>query len=126
MPTRNRAENSLETCAQERSFCHRISRSLCYVPHLQGGNTGDLRTKGKPKEKYQKTKQEMAQDIGEYPRGVPNVNVRAVSVKCDNPAQGCYSKQSCPGTQFKEQRVSQRYTKRNSTCSLVASAHLQL
>lgn len=27
----------------------------------------------------------MAQDIGEYPRGVPNVNVRAVSVKCDNP-----------------------------------------
>lgn len=66
----------------------------------------------------------MAQDIGENPRGRgANEPKRACSKRemrqpC---AQGCYGKQSCSGWQFKEQRVSQRYTnKRKLACSLVA------
>lgn len=46
----------------------------------------------------------MAQDIGPA-----NVNVRAVSVKCD------YGKQSCSGWQFKEQREYLKDTQTNET-----------
>lgn len=69
----------------QRTLWKLVPRNVAFVTVLPLGPahrpTGDLRTKGKGERKVsKKTKQEMAQDIGPA-----NVNVRAVSVKCDNP-----------------------------------------
>lgn len=66
-----RVENSLETCAQLRSFCHcSIFRNKNRRPSHKGVPKKEIYIWYiyNKKEKCKKTKQEMAQDIGENAR----------------------------------------------------------